>query len=91
MLKTLGTMVAVGLIAIGVSGCGSGSGDDIAARYCNKLQSCNYLSGSVQECQDNSNKYLESLTSAERADYENEANQCLAKQACADFAACMGL
>ncbi len=88
MLKTLGTMAAVGLVAIGVSGCGSG-GDDVVTNVCDKAQSCNALTGSLQECKDNLNKVLSNETSAARADTETSAKQCLAFQSCDNFVTCI--
>ena len=88
MLKTLGTMVAVALIAIGASGCDGG--DDLATKFCNKAQSCNDLVGSLQECKETLNKALDSETSAQRADDEKLLNQCIAMQACANFETCVG-
>ena len=87
MLKTVWTVMATGMLAVGIAGCGGGS--SLSEDYCKKLDSCNALSGtSVSQCVEQGNKILEAMTSSQRADYEKAAKVCLGMADCTNFLAC---
>ena len=93
MSRTLRTEIAVGLLAIGVSGCGGGSGSSggssLAGDVCKKADACNALSGiSAAKCKDLVNTSLQSKTGSTRSDAENALKACLTVD-CANIFACM--
>jgi glucosylceramidase len=88
MTKALRIVVAVGLLALGVAGCGGG-GRDIAGDVCNKANTCNSLSGTtVAQCKNMVNTSLGSMPSASRSDAEKALDACLAA-GCTNLAACI--
>jgi glucosylceramidase len=92
MPKTLWTVLAVGLLAVGAAGCsrGGGGGRDIAGEVCQKAETCNVLSGiNAAQCRDVIAGSLQSLPSAERADAEQALDACLTTADCANLNACI--
>jgi glucosylceramidase len=89
MPKTLWTVMVVGLLALGVASCGSGSsGSSIAGDVCTKADACNALSGiSAAQCKNVVNSSLQSKTGSARSDAENALNACLTAT-CANFKDC---
>jgi hypothetical protein len=87
MLKTVWTVMATGMLAVGIAGCGGDS--SISEDFCKKLDSCNALSAqSVSQCTEEANKLLDSMTSSQRSDFEKAANICLGMANCTNFLAC---
>ena len=96
MSKILWSLVAAGLLAVGVANCGSGggggggSGSPLAGDLCKKADACGSLSGiTAARCQDVVNKSLQSMTSAARSDAEKALNACLAMADCGGLSTCM--
>jgi hypothetical protein len=88
MRRTLWTVLAAGLLAVGAASCGGGG--DTAGDLCNKMNTCNDLAGmSVAECKDALNQTLKSLTSSQKADAEKMINQCVGLADCTNFSACI--
>ena len=93
MPRTLRTVIVVGLLAVGVSGCGGGSssssGSSLAGDVCKKADTCSALSGiSAARCQDLVNTSLQSKTGSARSDAENALKECLTAD-CANIFACI--
>jgi hypothetical protein len=87
MLKTVWTVMATGMLAVGIAGCGGDS--SVSEDYCKKLDSCNALSGtSVSQCTEQVNKLLDSMTSSQRSDFEKAAKVCQDMANCSNFLAC---
>jgi hypothetical protein len=87
MLKTVWTVMATGMLAVGIAGCGGGS--SLSEDYCKKLDSCNALSGtSVSQCTEDVNKSLDTMTSSQRSDFEKAAKVCLDMANCTNFLVC---
>jgi hypothetical protein len=61
----------------------------VSERTCERLDSCNDLIGSVEECIEKVDRELDGLTKSERADTELALNGCLALQQCDAFIACI--
>jgi glucosylceramidase len=89
MLKTLWTVMAVGLLAAANAGCSS-HGADLAGDVCKKADTCSTLSGiTVDRCKDIVNESLQSKDSSARADEEAAFNACLAMSECGSFGSCV--
>ena len=72
------------------SGSGSGSGmPTVSEAFCNRLDSCNILVGSVNDCVQKYDRDLGALTPNERADVEMVLKTCLALRSCDTFVACL--
>jgi hypothetical protein len=74
------------------SGTGTGSGSGAAGvseKYCGRLDTCNALAGSLEECIEKLDQVVDGLTKSERADFELLLNGCLALQQCDAFLSCV--
>ena len=78
--------VCIALVVFVISGCSSSS---LAQEYCTRLDSCNFLRGSVEECVEGIEKILDSLPSHRRDEVEYEFKQCLDRPSCDGFGACV--
>jgi glucosylceramidase len=92
MSRTLRTVVVVGLLAVGLFGCGGGSsssGSSLAGDVCQKADTCNALSGiSAAKCKDLVNTSLQSKTGSVRSDAEDALKACLTAD-CASIFSCI--
>ena len=92
MLKTVWTLVAVGLLDLGVASCGGGSSppsSSLAGDVCKKADTCNALSGiNAAQCKNLVDTSLQSKTGAARSDAENALNGCLTAD-CANIFECI--
>lgn len=79
-------LTRIALIVFMASGCASSS---LAEEYCTRLDSCNILRGSVEECVQDSQKALDSLSPHQRDEVEYEFKQCLDRPSCDGFRACV--
>jgi len=73
-----------------VAACG---GDDevepIEARFCRKLDACDYLVGyGVGECVEDTQRCTTALTSVERHDWSGQIGNCLNAATCGGFVEC---
>ncbi len=71
-----------------LSGCG-GEDATVAEETCSRLDTCNYLLGSVAECVEEIDRDLDDLTSTERADVETDLNRCLGFSNCDRLVECI--
>lgn len=77
-------------------GCGGGLGNDASISkisklvddFCERLDTCNLLDQSVEDCIQQSDKALEELTPNELADFETGMQRCLDFQSCNGFESC---
>ena len=69
---------------------GGGSVSATVEEYCNRADDCNLLplGTSIEDCTQQVDKLLESLTENERADYELGLKGCLALKSCSAFGDC---
>jgi hypothetical protein len=73
------------VFAAGLTACGS-----TGSSYCDRLEECNLLQGSKDECSENVDNQLDNLSSAARSDCEDAINECLDLSSCGNFSACVG-
>lgn len=74
------------------SGSDSGSGSAAPAlteKYCKRLDSCNLLMGSVEECIQDDEAILNAMPKNQREEVELEIKQCLEHPSCDGFNACL--
>jgi hypothetical protein len=86
-------MATTGLLAICMTSCGGGGDSKFSVPdFCNKMQSCGYLSlvqsSTVSECEAASNQHLNAMNSSDRAAYEKEFGQCMTFADCATMQGC---
>jgi hypothetical protein len=76
---------AVGLFL----GCDKGDKKSVEERLCQQLQTCNDLEGlTVQDCADYTVQCTEDFTTAQKADWDRLANECLDFADCGNFGDC---
>ena len=69
---------------------GSGSGTPaLTEEYCKRLDSCNFLMGSVEECIQDDEADLNAMPKNQREELELEIKQCLEHPSCDGFDACL--
>ena len=73
-------------ITVMLFGCGTQS---LSEEYCNRLDSCNRLARSVEECVEDADNALDSLPRNQRDEVEYEFKQCLDRPSCDGFVACV--
>lgn len=73
----------MGMLACGAAGCGSSVGD-----ICSRLDECNQLNQSVNDCTEIGEGNLDRLSSGQQADCESAITACLELQACSNFGPC---
>jgi len=72
------------------SGSGSGSGGaNVTERLCNRANTCNSLSGSVDECIQKIDAVLNLLPKNLRAEYDLAIEGCLAHPSCDGYQECI--
>ena len=69
------------------SACSSAS---LSEEYCERLDSCNNLRGSVSECTQDVDAILDRLSQNQRDEVEYAFEQCLERPSCDGFSACVG-
>lgn len=74
------------LIVFAATGCASST---LSEEYCNRLDSCNILARSVEECVQDVDKALDSLPQNQRDEVEYDFKQCLDRPSCDGFHACV--
>lgn len=74
------------LILLAATGCGTSS---LAEEYCSRLDSCNILARSVDECVQDSENALGALPRNQRDEVEYEFKKCLERPSCDGFRACV--
>jgi glucosylceramidase len=90
MSTTSRIVIAVGLLAGGLAGCGSGGGKDLAADACNRASTCNSLSGTtVGQCKDMVNKALGAMTDSGRVDAQKAIAACMVPTECTSYGDCI--
>lgn len=67
-------------------GCSSSS---LTSEYCNRLDACNRLRGSVEECVADLDTSLDDLSPHDRDELEYEVQDCLDHPSCGGFTACV--
>lgn len=74
------------IIIISIAGCSSAS---LSEEFCERLDSCNAIRGSVEECIDNTDKVLDDLPAHSRDEVEYAFKQCLERPSCNGFTSCV--
>lgn len=74
------------LIVASIAGCSS---PGLPEELCNRLDSCNQLSISVDECIQDIDSTLDSASVSVRDEVEYEFNLCLERPSCGGFVSCM--
>jgi len=67
---------------------GSGSAPSVVEDFCTRLDKCNKLDGSVEDCIQEIDQIFKSFTPNQVADYEDDLKTCLSYRACDNFIAC---
>jgi len=80
------TYYCIAAIVLAATGCGTSS---LAEEYCSRLDSCNNLARSVDECVQDSENVLQSLPKNQRDEVEFELKMCLERPSCDGFGSCV--
>jgi hypothetical protein len=67
-----------------------GGGGDIAVETCERLDECNVLGTSVNDCTEELDLILGDLTPTEQRDFERLMDDCLEFEGCGTFLDCAG-
>lgn len=94
MFKSVSKVMAGVIVAL-LMGCGADGDEEeilgassLVNDMCTRLDSCNILDGSVDDCVQESNKDIEDLTPNEVSDLNTEMRECLAFKTCDAFERC---
>jgi hypothetical protein len=71
-----------------LSACGGGA--DLSSETCERLDECNVLSTSVNDCTEELDLLLDGLTPTEQRDLDRLMDRCLEFEGCATFLDCAG-
>jgi hypothetical protein len=74
------------VVIIALAGCDSASKTE---EFCSRADSCNVLSGSVEECIEDLDVLLDDLPSSDREEVLYEVQKCLDRPSCSGFASCV--
>ena len=92
-MRKLVSGLMVLLVGCAIGACGSDDDGDatggVEARLCAKADECNLLIGqTAQDCTDEFKMCTATLTTAQRADWNQAIDACLQMQDCANVASC---
>ena len=74
------------VVMIVLAGCDSASKTE---EFCNRADSCNVLSGSVEECVEELDVLLDDLPASDREEVLYAVQKCLDRPSCSGFASCV--
>ncbi|MEO1228496.1 MAG: hypothetical protein AAFZ18_06300 [Myxococcota bacterium] len=69
-----------------LTACGGGG----VSGLCDKLDDCNSLNGSVNECVETNEAILNNLPSSQKSDCERAIDACNELESCGNFVTCVG-
>ncbi len=88
-LRRFATALALAL-ALGITGCGGGDDSDTPSAACERADECNLLAGiSQDECIEEVENDLDSLTESQRDDWATLMEGCLEFETCTLFTDCV--